>query len=60
MENSEFLFNIIRESVSLFILLVFVFLTYRLVDKFGGTLQSFFDDLLAVLEKIADNQKPIR
>lgn len=54
-QDSQFLFNIIRESVSLFILLVFIFLSYRLVDKFGGTLQSFFDDLLDVLEKMADN-----
>lgn len=46
--ESEIIIAIIRESISLFVLLVFIILSYRLVDKFGT-------EFLEVLQQISDN-----
>lgn len=45
--ETEILIAIVRESVSLFVLLVLIVLAYRLVDKFGT-------EFLEVLREICD------
>ena len=48
---------IIRESVSLFVLLVLIVLAYRLVDKFGTQFIDIWQDMaksLAVIAKRKD------
>lgn len=45
---------IIRESVSLFVLLVLIVLSYRLVDKFGTDFLDCLEVIAKSIERIAD------
>ena len=47
---------VIRESVSLFVLLVLIVLAYRLVDKFGTQFIEVWDKIADSLEQIARNK----
>ena len=49
--ETEILIAIVRESVSLFVLLVLIVLAYRLVDKFGT---EFLEVLRDICDAISD------
>ena len=51
--QTDVLLTVIRESVSLFILLVFVFFSYRLLDRLITILDSYFGEISECLDRIA-------
>lgn len=51
---TELTIAIIRESVSLFVLLVFIFLSYKLLSKFGTEAVNLMSEIISVLNRIAD------
>jgi len=51
--SSDILLTVIRESVSLFILLVFLFFSYRLLDRVLVIIEAHFGDIVECLEAIA-------
>jgi hypothetical protein len=52
--ETEVLLTVIRESVSLFILLVFVFFSYRLLDRLMSILETHFGSIVECLDRIGD------
>ncbi len=51
--QTDVLLTVVRESVSLFILLVFVFFSYRLLDRLMSILEKHFGDIVNCLEDIS-------
>lgn len=51
--QTDVLLTVVRESVSLFILLVFVFFSYRLLDRLMSILEKHFGDIVECLQDIA-------
>lgn len=51
--QTDVLLTVVRESVSLFILLVFVFFSYRLLDRLMSILERHFLQITECLEEIA-------
>lgn len=51
--QTDVLLTVVRESVSLFILLVFVFFSYRLLDRLMSILEKHFGAIVECLEEIA-------
>lgn len=45
---------VIRESISLAVLFVFLFFSYKLLDRSLGLLEQFASSALEALDKIAD------
>jgi hypothetical protein len=52
--GTDILLTVIRESVSLFILLVFLFFSYRILDRLMGILEKHFSSIVESLDRIAD------
>jgi hypothetical protein len=52
--SSDVLLTIIRESVSLFILLVFLVFSYRLLDRALGIFERSLKSITECLEEIAE------
>lgn len=52
--QTDVLLTVIRESVSLFILLVFLFFSYRLLDRLMTILEKHFGSIVECLDEIAD------
>lgn len=52
--GTDILLTVIRESVSLFILLVFLFFSYRILDRLMGILETHFGSIVESLDRIAD------
>lgn len=52
--GTDILLTVIRESVSLFILLVFLFFSYRILDRLMGILETHFKGIVESLDRIAD------
>lgn len=50
--STDILLTVVRESVSLFILLVFLFFSYRLLDRLMSILEKHFGDIVDCLEEI--------
>jgi len=57
LDETQVFIAVLRESVSLFVLLVFLLLVYRVVDRLLSLFEDFAENLLDVLEKIAKNKK---
>jgi hypothetical protein len=53
--GTDILLTVVRESVSLFILLVFLFFSYRILDRFMSIFEKDFGQIAKSLERIADN-----
>jgi hypothetical protein len=53
--GTDILLTVVRESVSLFILLVFLFFSYRILDRLMGILEQHFSSIVESLDKIADS-----
>lgn len=51
--ETDVLLPVLRESVSLFILLVFLFFSYRLLDRAMSILEKHFGQITECLEDIA-------
>lgn len=52
--GTDILLTVVRESVSLFILLVFLFFSYRILDRLMGILEKHFGSIVKSLDRIAD------
>jgi hypothetical protein len=52
--GTEVLLTVIRESISLFILLVFLVFSYRLLDRLMTIFEKHFGNIADSLDKIAD------
>lgn len=52
--STDVLLAVIRESVSLFILLVFLFFSYRLLDRALGIFEISLRSITECLEEIAE------
>lgn len=52
--GTDILLTVIRESVSLFILLVFLFFSYRLLDRLMSILEKHFGSIVECLDRIGD------
>lgn len=52
--QTDVLLTVVRESVSLFILLVFLAFSYRILDRAMGILERHFDKITDCLEQIAE------
>jgi hypothetical protein len=52
--GTEVLLTVIRESVSLFILLVFLVFSYRLLDRLMSIVEKHFGEIAESLERIAN------
>lgn len=50
--QTDVLLTVVRESVSLFILLVFLFFSYRLLDRAMSILEKHFGQITECLEDI--------
>jgi hypothetical protein len=53
--GTDILLTVVRESVSLFILLVFLFFSYRIMDRFMSIFEKDFGQIAKSLDRIADN-----
>lgn len=51
----DIMLGIMRESVSLFVLLVFLFFSYNLINKLFALFAKYADNFLEVFEDIADS-----
>lgn len=51
--QTDVLLTVVRESVSLFILLVFLFFSYRLLDRVINIIEKHFGNIVEGLEDIA-------
>jgi hypothetical protein len=52
--GTDILLTIVRESISLFILLMFLFFSYRILDRLMGILETHFGSIVESLDRIAD------
>jgi hypothetical protein len=52
--GTDILLTVVRESVSLFVLLVFLFFSYRLLDRLMSILEKHFGQIVQALDRIAD------
>jgi hypothetical protein len=52
--GTDILLTVVRESVSLFILLVFLFFSYRILDRFMSIFEKDFGQIAKSLDRIAD------
>lgn len=57
MNETQVLIDIIKESVSLGVLLVFIFLSYRLLNRALDIMQSSLKELSKSVRQIADEMK---
>lgn len=54
-DSTTVLLTVLRESVSLFVLLVFLFFSYSIVNKSFSLFEQYAENFLEVANKIADN-----
>lgn len=52
--GTDILLTVVRESVSMFILLLVLFFSYRLLDRLMGIMEKHFGDIVMSLDRIAD------
>jgi hypothetical protein len=52
--GTDILLTVVRESVSMFILLVFLFFSYRILDRLMTILEKHFGRIVDSLDRIAD------
>lgn len=52
--GTDILLTVVRESVSLFILLVFLFFSYRILDRLVTIVEKHFQKIVDSLDRIAD------
>jgi hypothetical protein len=52
--GTDILLTVVRESISLFILLVFLFFAYRLIDRLMSIVEKHFGRIVDSLDRIAD------
>ena len=57
--GTDILLTVVRESVSLFILLVFLVFSYRILDRLMGIVEKHFGEIAESLEKIADGMSTL-
>lgn len=54
LDTTTIVLTVLRESVSLFVLLVFLFFSYNLILKLFALFEDYADNFLEVFQKIAD------
>lgn len=54
-DSTTVLLTVLRESVSLFVLLVFLFFSYNIINKTLTLFENYAENFLDVMEKIADS-----
>lgn len=52
--GTDILLTVVRESVSLFILMVFLFFSYRILDRLMSIVEKHFGKIVESLDRIAD------